>query len=330
MAENRPDAALLPALGIHADPESKDLQFLMPRPGEAELNYSVDAGLAIASVLGMKLTKQTIKIVYPKVGSLAVEVFEVVVGAQLFDTAAATMLETLGDGESRAGSRALQDARAERGNRRKNWHRARAATHLESAYEGYVAAIGERKKTWAHDKLGWRSKEVTANHAKASGRAVAIALINRKMDLPTAAVTWSERAKEHFDRYCALAAAEHAEPIQHLLPLQENLSQKDLLKVLAERDSRLRELQVIPEAEWNWDGSRTGEEWAEDLFTAGGVMVAFYFGKTLAYSWKSKEERVAGNRTRLLARQEAATALLQLNATRREFSELYQRITGQP
>lgn len=330
MAENQPDAALLPVLGIHADPESKESQFVMPRLGEGELDYSVDAGLAIASILGMKLTKRAIKIVYPKAGSLAVEALEVVVGAKLFDTAAATMLETLGDGESRAASRALQDARDERGKRRKNWHRARAATHLESAFEGYVAAIGERKQTWAHDKLGWKSKEVTEAHAKAAGRAVAIALINRKMDLPTAAVTWSDRAREHFDSYCELAAAELAEPIRQLLPLQESLSRTELLKVLAGRDSRLRELQVIPEAEWNWDGRRTGEEWADDLFMLGGVVVASYLGKTLPYSWKWKEERVADNRRRLIARQEAATALLRLNATRREFSELYRRITGQP
>ncbi|MGW0949130.1 hypothetical protein ACWD4O_42200 [Streptomyces sp. NPDC002623] len=326
MAENKPDTALLPVLGIHTDPESKESQFLMPRLGEDELNYSVDAGLAIASALGMKLTKKAIKIVYPKSGFLMVEAFEVVAGVKLFDTATAVMLETLGDGESRAAGRALQDARAERGKRRKNWHRARAVTHLESAFEGYEAAIGQRKQTWAHDKLGWKSKEVAENHTKAAGRAVAIALISRKMDLPTAAVTWSDRAKEHFDSYCALAAAELVQPIRHLLSLEEN---EELLKVLADRDSRLRELQVIPEAVWNWDGRRTGEEWADDLFIAGGVMVAAYFGKTVAYTWKSKKERMADHQKLLLVRQEAATALLRLNATRREFSELYRRITGQ-
>ncbi|WP_405981993.1 hypothetical protein [Streptomyces sp. NBC_00158] len=190
--------------GLQQNPESGDFHFVTPKLGQRGVDTATSVTLEsfyrILDANG-KLPKASMSIKFisytagKNVAGIAVDI----VVAQLFDTALADSLRTIGDVNLGAALEELEDANKEPKASGKERHRLLAQGHLGVAFKAAEKEAGSLK-----GKLLPHTCRRAEAHRKATLIAAAIALINQYAGMQAAA-KWADKAKLHFERYDALA-----------------------------------------------------------------------------------------------------------------------------
>lgn len=205
-----------------------DPRFVMPRFGrsaaQSATGYVLETMQAVWKEAGRLPTLgTTIKFISKK--SAGAYVVTILV-SELFDTAVADMLDTVGNASFKAAVRALNDARRAETDERREYHRHTADGLLRLAYDSYQDAIGSLT-FWNKLASPWGHVEF---HGKAVQAATTVALIAGRADDRPAVIEWAGNARLHFAAYHS--GAVEAEKIE--LPLPE-LTEGSLLRRHARR-----------------------------------------------------------------------------------------------
>ncbi|MCX5199189.1 hypothetical protein OOK31_35815 [Streptomyces sp. NBC_00249] len=191
-------------IGLQKNQKSGGFHFVMPGLGKKGVDTATSATLAaFYGILEAKekLPKASMSIKFigfvagKHVAGMAIDI----VVSQLFDTALADSLRTIGGVNLGAALEELEDANSEPKNSGKKRHRLLAQGHL-----GVVFQAAEKEAAFLKGKLLPHTDRRAEVHRKAALVAAAIALINQDAGM-RAAVKWADKAKLHFDRYDALA-----------------------------------------------------------------------------------------------------------------------------
>jgi hypothetical protein len=327
--------------------------------GADQMRYTAEAGSAIVEAIGSHLVKQTVRLVWPDIGAVpgvgslvteAIESFEVVDAADLVDTATAHTLGTLGDAHTLEATKILREAKAERRQSGKNQLRTRAATLLHSAYSEYATAIDVKmeqigaRPEWTgtvrrllFENLSAASRpdvlfdELIELHDKAASRALAIAVINRHMNLPQAASGRADEAYGHWAQQFVFRFMRAAGTIEQVLRLAENRRlggvpasrvtelglPEDPLAAIAATSALIRIADQHIAATHNWDGRGRNLR----------LKTANFF---LEVTGEHRGRRIEVHKANLARTQSAADDLKDNLAGTIAFSDLYQVLMHGP
>jgi hypothetical protein len=184
------------------------LKFSMPRFDKTAANSTLSFTLeSLGAILKAKdllpdLARTLTFVATKHVGAYAISIAL----SELFDTAVADMLDTVGDASMKAAVRALQDAKSEPSPGGKTRHRQTAEGLLRLAYDGYEASIKHRRGKALNFLMS--SKPEVELHCKATQSALTIASISKQVDLHAAVRTWADNSKHHFLRYITIVKSE--------------------------------------------------------------------------------------------------------------------------